>query len=97
MTTWNCILPGGQEVRKDVKCIEYMRLHAKSLQLCLTLCYPRTAASQAPLLCPRDSPGKSTGVGCVPSSRGSSQPMEEPASLTSPTLAAFWVSKMVKN
>ena len=27
----------------------------------------------ARLLCPRDSPGKSTGVGCVPSSRGSSQ------------------------
>ena len=36
---------------------------AKSLQSCLTLCDPH---GQQPtrLLCPRDSPGKNTGVGC---------------------------------
>ena len=36
-------------------------MHAKSLQLCLTLWDPMDPAR---LLCPWDSPGKSTGVGC---------------------------------
>ena len=38
-------------------------MHAKSLQSCPTLCDPY---GQQPtrLLCPRDSPGKKTGVGC---------------------------------
>ena len=31
----------------------------------------------AGLLCPRDSPGKNTGAGCVSSSRGSSQPRDQ--------------------
>ena len=35
---------------------------AKSLQLCLTLCDPIDEATR--LLCPWDSPGKNTGVGC---------------------------------
>ena len=34
-------------------------MHAQSLQLCLTLCDPKNYR----LLCPRDSPGKNTGVG----------------------------------
>ena len=36
--------------------------YAQSLQLCPTLCSPWTAACR--LLCPWDSPGKNTGVGC---------------------------------
>ena len=32
----------------------------------------------ARLVCPRDSPGENTGVGCMPSSRGSSRPRIEP-------------------
>ena len=38
-------------------------MHAKSLQSCSTLCDPRDS-SPPRLLCPRDSPGKNTGVGC---------------------------------
>ena len=37
---------------------------AKSLQLCLTLCDPTDYSSPTRLLCPWDSPGKNTGVGC---------------------------------
>ena len=39
------------------------RAAAKSLQLCLTLCNTMDY-SPAWLLCPWDSPGKKTGVGC---------------------------------
>ena len=39
------------------------RRHAKSLQLCPTLCDPMDT-SPTRLLCPQDSPGKHTGVGC---------------------------------
>ena len=38
-------------------------MSAKSLQSCLTLCDPMDS-SPPRLLCPRDSPGKNTGVGC---------------------------------
>ena len=38
-----------------------MCVHAKSLQSCPTLCYPMEPAR---LLCPWDSLGKNTGVGC---------------------------------
>ena len=38
-------------------------MHAKSLQLGLTL-YDPMESSPPRLLCPRDSPGKNTGVGC---------------------------------
>ena len=38
-----------------------MCMHAKSLQLCLTLC---DTMEPPRLLCPWDSPGKNTGVGC---------------------------------
>ena len=37
---------------------------AKSLQLCLTLCNPMDCSRPASLLCPWDSLGKNTGVGC---------------------------------
>ena len=37
-------------------------VHAKSLQSCLTLCNLMDLACQPP--CPRDSPGRNTGVGC---------------------------------
>ena len=38
-------------------------MHAKSLQLCLTL-YDPMDSSPSRILCPQDSPGKNTGVGC---------------------------------
>ena len=38
-------------------------MHAKLLQLCLTLCNPMDC-SPTRLLCPWDSPVKNTGVGC---------------------------------
>ena len=44
--------------------------HAQSLQWRLTL-RPR-GLQPAGLLCPWESPGENTGVGCVPSFRGSS-------------------------
>ena len=37
---------------------------AKSLQSCLTLCDPIDVWQPTRLLCPWDSPGKNTGVGC---------------------------------
>ena len=41
-------------------------IHAKLLQSCPTLCDPIACSSPGPsrLLCPWDSPGKNTGVGC---------------------------------
>ena len=42
-------------------------------QSCPTLCNP-TDCSPPRVLCPWDSPGKNPGVGCMPSSRDSSQP-----------------------
>ena len=45
------------------------------LQSCLSFATPQTKARQ--LLCPRDSPGKNTGVGCPPSSRASPQPRDQ--------------------
>ena len=38
--------------------------YAKSLQLCPTLCDPMDWTVAHRLLCPWDSPGKTTGVGC---------------------------------
>ena len=37
---------------------------AKTLQSCLTVCDPMDCSPRPRLLCPRDSPGKSNGVGC---------------------------------
>ena len=39
-------------------------MHAKSLLLCPTLCDPTDSSPPGWLLCPWDSPGKNTGVGC---------------------------------
>ena len=39
-------------------------MYAKSLQSCPTLCNPMNCSGLARLLCPWDSPGKNTGVGC---------------------------------
>ena len=58
----------------------------KSLQSCLTLgnhmdCSPPSSPVHG------DSPGKNTGVDCMPSFRGPSQPRTEPMSLMCPALA----------
>ena len=59
-------------------------LHSKSLQSCLTL----ATAIPARLLCPRDFPGKDTGVSCHFLLQGIfSTPMIKPAALMSPELA----------
>ena len=39
-------------------------IHAKSLQSCPTLCDPVDCSPPTRLLCPWDSPGRNTGVGC---------------------------------
>ena len=39
--------------------LKMLCMHAKSLQSCLTLCHLMGCS-----LCPWDSPGKDTGVGC---------------------------------
>ena len=58
---------------------------AKSLQSCLTLCDPMEPTR---LLCPWDSPGKNTRVGChFPSPGDLPNPGMEPMSLRSPALA----------
>ena len=44
-------------------------------QLCLTLFW-RHGLQTTRLLCPWDFPGKNIGVGCMPSSKGSSQPRD---------------------
>ena len=75
-----------------------------SLQSCPTL--RPLGLWPARLLCPWDSSGKNTGVGCHSSARGSSRPGDlpdpgiQPTSLTSPSLAggfftpsATWVAK----
>ena len=46
----------------------------------------------ARLLCPWDSPGKNTGVGCMPSSRESSQFRDGTTSLKSPALAGGFIT-----
>ena len=48
---------------------------AKLLQSCLNLCDPMDSSPPGSSV-HGDSPGKNTGVGCMPSSRGSSQPKD---------------------
>jgi len=60
--------------------------HAKLSQSCLTLCDPKDC-SPARLLCPWDSRGKMLEWVAMPSSGGSSQPRDGPASLMSSALA----------
>ena len=64
-------------------------LYAKCLQLCLTLCNPMWPSR---LLCPWNSLGKDTGVGCHTSSKGSSWPKIEPVTLASSTLASGFLT-----
>ena len=54
----------GRESSSTVQII----LCAKSLQLCLALCDPVNHTPR--LLCPWDSPGKNTGMGCRASLQG---------------------------
>ena len=70
---------------------------AKSIQSCLTLCYPMDY-SPTRLLCPWDSPGKNTGMGgpCPPPG-DLPDPGIKPASLTSPALPGrFFTRKYMK-
>ena len=53
-----------------------MCVHAKLIQSCLTLCDPKDHSLPGSSV-HGDSPGKNTGVGCMPSSRGSSQPRDQ--------------------
>ena len=61
--------PGPKPVREEVVCV---LSHSSRVQLFAT---PRTANPR--LLCPWASPGKNTGVGCLPASRGSSRPRDQ--------------------
>ena len=60
-----CLLLGfevmGKAGRESSSAVQLI-LCAKSLQLCLALCDPMNHTPR--LLCPWDSPGKNTGVGC---------------------------------
>ena len=64
---WPQPSPPGSSSQKASFNIYVVHMHAKSL--CGLL--------PARLLCPWDSPNKNTGVGCMPSSRGSSQPRDQ--------------------
>ena len=66
-----------------------VRVCAKSLQSCPTLCAPMDGR----LHCPWDSPGKNTRVGCpCPPAGNLPDPGMEPKSLTSPALAGGLVT-----
>ena len=54
---------------------KFIRMDAKSLQLCLTLCDPMDCSPLGSSV-RRDSPGKNARVVAMPSSRGSSQPRD---------------------
>ena len=59
----SCNIPMENNLKKNR--YVYICVYAKSLQMCPTLCDPLDS-SPIMLLCPRDSPGKNTGVGvCV--------------------------------
>ena len=55
--------------------------------VCLTLCNPVDSGLPGRPLCLCDSPGKNTGVGCMPSSKGPSQPRDWTPSIMSPAMA----------
>ena len=56
--------------------ITYTAMHAKSLQSCPTLCHPMSCSLPGSSV-HGNSPGKNTGVGCMPSYRGSPQPRDQ--------------------
>ena len=53
----------GKELRVEVKLHSKAAAAAKSLQSCPTLCDP-IRRQPTRVLCPQESPGKNTGVGC---------------------------------
>ena len=55
--------------------VSWQGVRVKSLSHIQLFCDP-VDCSPARLLCPRESPGKSTGLGCHAPSRGSSQPRD---------------------
>ena len=63
-------------------------IHMCKVALCPTVCPTR-------LLCPWDSPGKNTEVGCMLSSKGSSPPGIEPTSPAVSALKADFFKKML--
>ena len=56
--------PTKKSATLNFLCARVCHLCAKSLQFSLTLCDPMDCSPPARLLCPWDSPGKITGVGC---------------------------------
>ena len=52
-------------------------MHADYVTLVVSDSFRPQGQKAARLLCPWDSPGKNTGVGCIPFSRGSSQPRDQ--------------------
>ena len=68
--------------------ISYVCMHAKSLQSCPFDSLQHYGLQPTRLLCPWDSPGKNTGLGCHALLQGNlPNPGIKPASLTSPALA----------
>ena len=69
-----------------------MHVHAKSLQLCLSLCIWTVAEKSTRLICLWDSPDKNTGVG-VPCPPPGDLPNSgiQPASLMSSALAGWFL------
>ena len=62
-------------------------------QSCLTLCDPLDCSPPFPSV-HGDSPGKNTGVGCMPSSRGSSQPKDlTQVSCTAGRFFTIWATR----
>ena len=70
-----------------------MCVHAKSLQSCTTLCGPMDC-SPTRLLCAWDSPARVLESVAMLSSRGSSQPRDQPVSPVAPALqeGSLWLS-----
>ena len=79
-------------IRPNQPCI-----HAKSLQLWATLCDPMDSSPPDSSV-HGDSPDKNTGVGCMPSSRGSSQPRDRTQlSHISGRFFTNWATREAKN
>ena len=86
---WTCCSPWGRKESDITEWLNWFQSgmcsytymlytrHVKCISLsCPTLCDPMDCSPPG-FLCPWDSPGKNTGVGCISSSRGSSQPRDQ--------------------
>ena len=79
--SWTSFLPSTPQLHPTPQVVTEHQvelpasLSAKLLQSCLTLWPYRLQPTR--LLCPWDSPGKNTGVGCMSSSRRSFQPRDQ--------------------